>query len=256
MDSGTNPADRRASGLVLGAAGLLALAAGLVLVTFGQGTDDAAAQGGPCGTAHDGLDQQEHTFIGLLEDWRAQNGYSPANLEPSSALNAAAAWFAQHLMEEGPAQNSGHMDHYGRDWRQRAQDCGYPGVYQPLYYGSGEGTGYLAGSGPIQVGPEQALDLVTYPGSGVRIHTPGYSNPAKCIGVGRYKTTWIVVIAQWPASQPCPESEAQDLEPTPTATPTTPATATPTDTPVPTATPTPEPEWHVVAPSLSREVTH
>lgn len=258
--------DRKASlvRVLLPVTGIVMLALGMGMLALGQGPDTATAQGGPCGTPHDALDGEEQEFLGLLEDWRDDNGRSPAELETSGALNAAAAWFAQHLMEEGPAGNSGHLDHYGRDWRERAEDCGYPGTAGfPPSYGSGEGTGYLAGSGSIEVGPEQALDLVTYPNSGVEIHTPGSPIPAKCVGVGRYETTWIVVIAQWPANEPCPESSAQGADPTATSTPTEtePATETPTPTPTetPTPTPTPEPadpEWEVVAPSLSHEVVH
>ncbi|MDZ7728121.1 MAG: hypothetical protein U5Q44_07950 [Dehalococcoidia bacterium] len=82
---------------MLGAAGLLALAAGLVLVTFGRGTDDVAAQGGPCGTAHDGLGTGGAvTFLGHCRELAgSRRGCSPADLEASGALNrAAAAWFA------------------------------------------------------------------------------------------------------------------------------------------------------------------
>lgn len=252
---------------------VLGLAAIVALVVDDQPESVSAA--GPCGTAHDGLDTQELEFLDHFRNWRASNNRQLADVQVSGALNAAAAWFAQHIVEHGP-NGDGHTDHLGRRWAERAQDCGYPGVFQPFQYGSGEGTFYIVGGQRLNVSPYEAVyggsigtyqhNGVTYPGSGAWLSSAS-SNPAKCVGVGRYQSAsgqslaWIVLVAQYPASSPCPQSIASPptttpptATPTATATPVTPTattTATPTATPSPTSEPEPGEEWESYAPGLS-----
>lgn len=227
-----------------------------------------------CGTSHDALDSQELEFLDHLRDWRAANNYQIADLEVSGALNSAAAWFAQHLVENGPAGPTGHHDHYERTQGQRALDCGYPSPYASV---AGEGTFYLAAGQPFSVTPYEAVyggsvfgfdhDGVTYPGSGAGSRGPAsHPWPVKCVGAGRYQNAsgtahaWIVVIAQYPAGEACPGSTASPPPTaTPSASPTMPATATPSPTATvePTATPGPTQEPSSPAryvPALSREV--
>ena len=226
---------------------LLALAVGLGAAGLLVQRQTADAAAGPCTVSGSGLDSEESQFLGLLQQWRNQNVASSTPLEVSGALNLAAAWYAQWQVDNGGM--GGHMDSYGRDWRQRAADCGYDAFF--AMGGSGEGTYALASSGPLNVGPAQALAGITYPGSGVRISSPSSSWPAKCVGLAvkrnaaGTRVAWVAVIAQFPAASPCPAGSGGGPEPSPTSTTpastTTPATSTPTSTPTRTPTPTPTP---------------
>ncbi len=225
------------TGLVLMVAGLLA-------------SETPAAAAGPCGTAHDGLDGPEQEFLALLGDWRAVNVTFHTPLEASGALNAAAAWFAQDMVQKGPFGD--HIDSLGRGWWQRAADCGYDEYFAT---GSGEGA-YLATSpsDPVFVTPASAIDGMANQNrseSGIRIRVAGDIWPVKCVGVGHYRNAagtreaWVTVLAQFPAGESCPGSNAAPEEtPTNTATPT--ATATRTASPTPTKTATPQPRFNSV----------
>ena len=230
----------------------LAMCAGAVAVGWQPSRTADAQSSALCGTTHDALDTQELEFLHHLVDWRASVGLS-GQLQTSAPLSAAAAWFAQHLVEEGIAGPTGHHDHNGNRWPERAVFCGYP---QQFAYGSGEGVSFLYGSGPITVSPSEAVyggtignfqhQGVTYPGSGAYINA-GAPWPAKCVGAAHYSgqggTAWIVIIAQYPADQACPQAltfePPTQSDPTTTSTPS--VTNTPTNSPTPTRTPSPTP---------------
>ncbi|MGI8927036.1 MAG: CAP domain-containing protein [Tepidiformaceae bacterium] len=237
---------------------------GAALLLRGQG---AQAATGPCGTTHDGLSAEESTFITLIQQWRDQNlGSYSVPLTASGPLNRAAAWFAQYQVDN--KKYGGHGDNYGRNWVDRARDCGYDTYWAG---GSGEGVYTVQSSQPLSIGPSQAIagppgQGVTYPGSGVGI-VANLSWPAKCVGAAVYRNTagtivsWVVVIAQFPANSPCPEAGGTSeptptptiATPTPTITPSPSPTASPTLSPTPTATPTPTPaqRQRALAPNVS-----
>ncbi|MCC7364539.1 MAG: hypothetical protein IT303_09215 [Dehalococcoidia bacterium] len=226
------------------------MVAGVALLAFALAGSkpEAARAAGPCGTTHDAVTSEELQLLGLLQAWRDANIAGSVPMQQSGALNAAAAWYAQHQVQAGPF--GGHQDQYGRTWVQRAADCGYGGYAA----GSGEGVSVIAGSGSIHIGPAEAMQGLNYPGSGINMPQVSSSLPSKCVGVGVYReggaTAWIVIIAQFPAAQACPASTATSPSATATTpatgttttathTPTRTATATPTRTPTPTPTPTP-----------------
>ncbi|MEP6870449.1 MAG: hypothetical protein ABI939_01225 [Anaerolineaceae bacterium] len=225
-----------AAGLALSVAGLAAF----------MGPSESVAASGPCTVTGAGLDAEETQFLGLLQQWRASNLGNPAALETSVALNSAAAWFAQWQVDNGGL--GGHFDSFGRNWVQRAVDCGYDPNFAG---GSGEGIYAVASSGALSIGPSQAILGITYPGSGVRIVSPSPSWPAKCVGVAVKRNAagtivaWVAVIAQYPAASPCPAGSGSTEPPpssaTATATSTATKTATPTSTPTKTPTPSPTP---------------
>lgn len=201
----------------------------------------SATAAGPCSVSGSELDGEETQFLGLLQQWRNSNVRHSSTLEVSGALNQAAAWFAQWQVEHGSP--GGHYDDSvpgGRYFNTRAADCGYDPYYSN---GSGEGVYALASSSVLSVGPTQAISGITYPSSGVRIDTLSTSLPAKCVGVAVKRNTagtrvaWVAVIAQFPASSPCPGGSGGGAVPTAT----TPATNTPTKTPTPSPTPSPTP---------------
>jgi len=222
-------------------------------VALRQHNSTANAAAGPCNAQSADITAEETQFLGLVQQWRDANVPNSATLQMSAPLNAAAAMFAEYQAEAG--LSGGHIDNLGRDWAQRATDCGYPGLEPPTqYYGSGEGIYAVSSSQQLNIGPLQAIAGITYPGSGIGIYTPQGYPPAKCIGVTVARNSsgtsvaWVLVIAQWDVSQQCPSpvTGGGSTTPSPSSSPET-ATATPTDTPTmtptpsPTATPSPTP---------------
>lgn len=226
-------------------------AAGLAVASLRQ--FDARAASGPCGTSHDAMDAEEGQFLSLLQQWRDQNLPNSSLLQPSGPLNAAAAWFAEYLANK--SGGGGHYDNYGRNWIQRAIDCGYHSYYAN---GVGEGVYAVASSRVLNIGPAEAIAGITYPTSGVWITAK--SPPVKCVGVAVKRNAtgtavaWVAVLAQYPASQPCPAaSSGGGGGGTVTVTP---GTATPSPTPTRTPSPTPSPTpvtYHAFAPLISAD---
>lgn len=97
--------------------GLVALAAAFV-----TGTTDHASALTNCTGGTMALDGEETAFLGLIKDYRAQNGLSPLTI--STNLNRASAWLSQDM---GAKSYFAHTDSLGRSPSQRATDCGYPG---------------------------------------------------------------------------------------------------------------------------------
>ncbi|MCA9823256.1 MAG: hypothetical protein KC470_11645, partial [Dehalococcoidia bacterium] len=98
----------------------------LVGAAIALGSTMRAGADGPCGTSHDAMDAEEFAFLADLQDWRDANLENSSPLTPSGPLNAAAAWFAEYLAAGG--STNGHSDKYGRDYYDRALDCGWPPV--------------------------------------------------------------------------------------------------------------------------------
>ncbi|MEO6397900.1 MAG: hypothetical protein ABIP13_05490, partial [Tepidiformaceae bacterium] len=147
--------------LTIFVAGVALVVAGLVGFLRPASSEAAA---GPCTVTGAGLDAEESDFLERLKQWRAANLGNPAPLETSGALNAAAAWFAQWQVDHGGP--GGHSDSFGRNWAQRAADCGYDAYFSN---GTGEGVYAVSASSPQSIGPAQAIAGITYAGSGVRI---------------------------------------------------------------------------------------
>lgn len=217
---------------------------------------DAEAAAGPCGTSHDAVDSEEAQFLSLLQQWRDQNLPNSSPLQLSGPLNAAAAWFAEYQVSKGGG--GGHYDNYGRNWAQRAADCGYHSYYAN---GSGEGVYAVGSSRALDIGPSQAIAGITYPGSGATMWVPASGNypPVKCVGVAVKRNAagtvvaWVAVLAQYPSSQSCPEAATGGGGSTVTVTPGTP-TPSPTPTSTPTKTPSPTPvTYHAFAPLVSAD---
>ena len=225
-------------------AGLLSAVVAIFLATRGE----EARAAGPCGTTHDAVDAEEQQFLGLLQAWRLQN-VSNEPMEMSGALNRAAAWFAEYQVTNSAFGN--HNDSSGRNWAQRAIDCGYTAkLTNGIDYwaqGSGEGI-FGAATGGAAVGPAAALaGMLSQQGSqsGIFITGSPPNFPAKCYGAAVYrsgaKVAWVVVIAQLPFNQSCPGGSGGGPPSTTTTTSTATATATPTRTPTPSPTPSPTP---------------
>jgi hypothetical protein len=222
------------------AAGLVGIV--LSLLAIGVGWDAQprpAAAAGSCGTTHDALTAEEGQLLGMISDWRIQNGIPNAvPLQASGPLVRAAAWYAEDMVAHGSF--GGHVDSEGRYFNERAADCGYDPFWSN---GTGEGVYVVSGSTQADVGPEQALAGLTYPGSGVRMATPAGYQHVNCAGVAVYRNAagtavaWVAVLAQYDDGIDCPEPVAVSAAPSPSPSPSPSPTPSPTATPTPTATP-------------------
>jgi hypothetical protein len=73
-----------------------------------------------CSGGDPAIDSAEQAFLGLINDYRQDNGLSPLSL--SSSLNRAAAWKANDMATRDYFE---HDDLSGRSWVDRIRDCGY-----------------------------------------------------------------------------------------------------------------------------------
>ncbi len=109
------------AGLALGAAAL-----------FGIGFDGSASALTNCTVADNSIDSEEQAFLGLINNYRAQNGLGALTM--STNLNRSATWLAADM---GAKNYFSHTDSLGRSPSTRAQNCDYP---------SGAGENIAAGS--------------------------------------------------------------------------------------------------------------
>lgn len=209
--------------LALGLAG--ALFAGLALLAGGGGRAGAITN---CSVAHDSLDSEEQAFLGLINNYRAQNGLGALTI--STNLNRSAAWMTEDL-----ATNNyfSHTDSLGRSPYGRAVDCGYP---------AGAGENLAAGTNASSAATAFSM-WKNSPGHNANMLGGYYQQ----IGIARYQRAGSQYNWYWAtnfgttndgtggggAGNPTATS-------TPTRTPTnTPQAATSTPTqPLPTSTPT------------------
>ena len=80
------------------------------------------------GGESDGVDSVEQEqasgiMVGLINNFRVENGLRPLYVEP--ALSAAASEYCGVI---APLSWKSHLDPEGRDWNQRAADAGYEGL--------------------------------------------------------------------------------------------------------------------------------
>ncbi len=74
-----------------------------------------------CTVSHDALDSEEQAFLGLINNYRAQNNLGPLTI--STNLNRGSAWMVEDMATKGYFS---HTDSLGRSPYTRAVDCGYP----------------------------------------------------------------------------------------------------------------------------------
>ncbi len=108
----------RPMGLITGSlVGLVALGSALVATLPSNAQALTNCSGGSMA-----LDGEETAFLGLINNYRAQNGLGPLTI--STNLNRSSAWLSQDM---GAKSYFAHTDSLGRSPSQRATDCGYPG---------------------------------------------------------------------------------------------------------------------------------
>ncbi len=116
-------------------AGGLALVLALVAVAgaFGlTGETHHASALTNCSVADNSVDGEETAFLGLINNYRAQNGLGALSL--STNLNRSSTWLAVDMANKSYFS---HTDSLGRSPSTRAMDCGYP---------SGAGENIAAGT--------------------------------------------------------------------------------------------------------------
>ncbi len=102
----------------------LALAMGGALfaaLAMTLGANNSAGALTNCTVTHDSNDSEELAFLGLINNYRAQNGRSQLTI--STNLNRGSAWMTEDLAENNYFS---HTDSLGRSPYSRAIDCGYP----------------------------------------------------------------------------------------------------------------------------------
>ncbi len=87
----------------------------------GLGMDKRADALTNCTVADNSVDAEEQAFLGLINNYRAQNGLG--QLSMSTNLNRASTWMAADM---GVKRYFSHTDSLGRSPSGRAVDCGYP----------------------------------------------------------------------------------------------------------------------------------
>lgn len=177
-----------------------------------------------CSTGSTALDGEETAFLGLINEYRSQNGLNALTI--STNLNRAATWMTNDL-----ATNAyfSHTDSLGRSPYTRATNCGYP---------QGAGENLAAGSGWSSA--QSAFDAwKASPGHNANMLGAYY----KQIGISRFNLPGSPYGWYW-ATEFGATDDGTGGSPAPTNTPTQ-AAATNTPTPVPTQapsnTPTPAP---------------
>jgi uncharacterized protein YkwD len=201
------------------------LAALALTVSAGQRADALTN----CSVTHDALDSEEQAFLGLINQYRAQNGLGALTI--STNLNRAAAWMVEDMATN---RYFSHTDSLGRAPFQRAIDCGYP-----------TGAGENLAAGTSWSSAQAAFDAWrASPGHNQNMLTGFYRQ----IGIARFHLAGSPFGWYWATNFGTMDDGtggggASQPTSTPTNTPAPPtATPTPTRTPVPpTATPTPTP---------------
>ena len=184
---------------------------------------------------------EEVAFVGLLQSWRNANIPGSYPLVYSAPLNAAAAGYAQFLVDH---PGSGGHDADGGNWASRAIQCGYPANIAA----GGEGLAVVQGSGTVSVSPQQALDIMAAEQYG-GVHVPAIvgAPQVRCVGVAKvraasgHEDAWVTLLFGTYTTCPEPVVPQQPTSPTPSPSSTATKTQTPTSTPTKTPTPSPTP---------------
>jgi hypothetical protein len=204
------------------------------------------------------LDAEETAFLGLINQYRAQNGLGP--LTATATLNSASLWMSQDMGAKGYFS---HTDSLGRDPFARMAAFGYN-------YNTWKGENLAAGADSAQ----GAFNLwKNSPGHNANMLNGNF----KAIGIGRahvpgspfgwYWTTDFGGLVDGgappppappppppppppPTPKPAPPVTPVPVTPAPTPPPTPAPTPEPTPPPTPSPTPVPVPDWQVIATEL------
>jgi len=204
----------------------LTVLAGIVLAGFAAlGAFATGARAGPNCDIDAAIDSEEQQFLGLINDYRQDNGLGALALSPT--LNRAAAWKSQHMADNN---YFAHDDlPIARTWDDRIADCGYD-------FNTWIGENIAAGNSSAAATFEQWRNST---GHNQNMLNSNYN----AIGIGRafgasaaYGWYWTTDFGGFVDGAPPPVSTNTPTE-TPLSSPTNTPTLTPTDPPPPTQTP-------------------
>ena len=102
------------------AGAVMVLAMGFAAIA-GMGLTRPASALTNCTVSSTAIDSEEQAFLGLINNYRAQNGLGALSI--STNLTRAAVW---HSTDMGDKNYFSHTDSLGRSPSTRAMDCGYP----------------------------------------------------------------------------------------------------------------------------------
>jgi hypothetical protein len=183
-------------------------------------------------------DSEAQSFLGLINNYRAQNNLGPLSID--SALQDSTNWMSNDMLTSCIAgkYTCSHTDSTGRTFDQRLRDFGYP-AGTTASAGENIAWGYNGGATTAQ----QVFNLwKNSPGHNANMLGSSYV----AIGISRScsggNCAWVndfgskIVKPYNPTPTPTP---APTPSPTPTPKPT--PSPTPISTPIPTPTPTPTP---------------
>ena len=102
------------------AGAMMVLAIGFAAIA-GMGLTRPASALTNCTVSSTAIDSEEQAFLGLINNYRAQNGLGALSI--STNLTRAATW---HSTDMGQNNYFSHTDLLGRSPSTRATDCGYP----------------------------------------------------------------------------------------------------------------------------------
>lgn len=185
-----------------------------------------------CTVSDNTVDAQEQAFLGLINNYRAQNGKGALTM--SVNLNRAATWLA---VDMGAKNYFSHTDSLGRSPSTRAMNCGSP-----------QGAGENIAAGTVKDTAQEAFDMwKASSGHNANMLNGSY----KQIGIARAYTSTSTYKWYWVTDFSLTNDGTNALpggggsSPTATSVPPTatsvPPTATPTSPAAPTATPTQAP---------------
>ena len=177
------------------------------------------------------LEPEEQELLGLINDYRVENGLQPLNVSPT--LTAAAEWMAWDMAENG---YNAHTDSLGRQPSERVVDFGYD-------YATWTGENVAAGQPTAQI----VFDVWrNSPGHNTVMLLPEF----RVIGLGHaynghsyYGHYWTIDLGGYDDSGSPPPTSTPSPTPSPTPTPT----PSPTPTPTPSPTPTPAPPGRLLS---------
>lgn len=233
----------------------LTILAGIVLAGIAAlGAFATGAWAGPNCDIDAAIDSEEQQFLGLINDYRQDNGLGPLAL--SETLNRAAAWKSRHMADNN---YFAHDDlPIARTWDDRIRACGYD-------FNTWIGENIAAGNSSAAATFEQWRNSA---GHNQNMLNSNYN----AIGIGRafgpntpYGWYWTTDFGGFADSAPPPLSTNTPIAmPTnpPTETPLPPPTSTPTLAPIdaappptPTASPQPPPSPATSSPSPTPTAT-
>lgn len=191
-----------------------------------------------CTVSHDSLDSEEQAFLGLINNYRAQNGLGALTI--STNLNRAAAWMVEDL---GANNYFSHTDSLGRSPYARAVDCGYPSGAGENLAAGGAADSAAAALQMWQASAGHNANMLGgyYQQIGIARHYSanstygwywgtsfGTSNDGTGGGGAGNPPPPTNTPAFTPTNTPVPQATNTPTQNPPTSTPTRPATSTPT----------------------------